>query len=68
MLKRLNANYIKIKNSRMFAPLLKPIHETMYGDNLDMILSDQEYAKAADLKIRYKIVKKIENFLLIKPL
>lgn len=64
-----NASYEGInKISEVYPYIRKPIKEIMDKYNLDMILLNEEYAKAADLKIRHRIVKKIENFLLIKPL
>ena len=64
-----NANYTTInKISEVYPYLRKPIRKIMEKYDLDMILLNQEYAQPEDLKIRYKIVKKIENFLLIKPL
>ena len=64
-----NANYTDInKISEVYPYIKKPIKEIMKKYNLDMVLLNEEYAKAEDLKIRYKLIKKIENFLLIKPL
>ena len=64
-----NASYEDInKISEVYPYIRRPIGEIMDKYSLDMILLNEEYAKVADLKIRYKIVKKIENFLLIKPL
>jgi hypothetical protein len=64
-----NANYADInKISEVYPYIKKPIREIMNKHNLDMILLNEEYAKAVDLKVRYKIVKRIENFLLLKPL
>jgi len=64
-----NANYTNINNiSDVYPYIKKPIKEIIKKHNLDTILLNKEYAKAEDLKIRYKIVKEIENFLLIKPL
>ncbi len=64
-----NAGYSTInKISDVYPYIKKPIGEIMKKQNLDMILLNEDYAKAADLKIRYKIIKRIDNFLLIKPL
>jgi len=64
-----NANYTTInKISEVYPYLRKPIRKIMEKYDLDMILLNEEYAQPEDLKIRYKIVKKIENFLLIKLL
>lgn len=64
-----NANYTDIqKISEVYPYIRKPIKEIMKKYSLDMILLNEEYARATDLKVRFKILKKIENFLLIKPL
>lgn len=64
-----NASYKTInKISEVYPYIRRPIKEVMDKYSLDMILLNEEYAKVEDLKIRYKIVKKMENFLLIKPL
>lgn len=64
-----NASYEGInKISEVYPYIRRPIKEIMDNYNLDMILLNEEYTKAADLKIEFRIVKKIKNFLLIKPL
>lgn len=65
-----NANYADINNiSDVYPYIKKPIREIMKKYNLDMVLLNEEYAKVDDLKLRrYKITKRVENFLLIKPL
>lgn len=64
-----NASYEGIdKISEVYPYIGRPIKEIMDKYDLDMIFLNEEYAKAADLKIEFRIVKKIENFLLIKPL
>ncbi len=64
-----NAGYSTInKISDVYPYIKKPIGEIMKKQNLDMILLNEDYAKAADLKIRYKIIKRIDNFLLMKLL
>lgn len=64
-----NASYEGInKISEVYPYIVRPIKEIMDRYNLDMILLNEEYAKVADLEIEFKIVKKIKNFLLIKPL
>lgn len=64
-----NADYLTIsKISDVYPFIKKPIKEIMEKNKLDMILLNEEYAKVDELKINYKIIKRIENFLLIKPL
>lgn len=61
-----NASYATIdKISEVYPYIRRPISEIMKKYNLDMILLNEEYAQAEDLKIKYRIIKKIENFLLI---
>lgn len=64
-----NANYTTIERiSDVYPYLKKPIRAIMKEHNLDMILLNEEYARARDLKIRYKVIKKIDNFFLLRPL
>lgn len=64
-----NASYAGInKISEVYPYFRKPVREIMKKYNLDMILLNEEYAKATDLKIKYKAIRKIDNFLLIKVL
>jgi len=63
-----NANYSEInKISEVYPYIKKPLKGIMEKYDLDMILLNENYVKVEDLKIRYKIVKSIDNFLLIKP-
>lgn len=64
-----NADYTNIeKISDVYPYLRKPISEIMHLYNLDMILLNEEYATLKDLKLgKYKIVKRIDNVLLIQP-
>ncbi len=64
-----NASYSTINSiSDVYPYIQKPIRNIMKSHNLDMILLNEDYAKAKDLKLgRYKIVKKIDNFVLLKP-
>lgn len=65
-----NANYTDIqKIADVYPYLRKPAREIMKRYNLEMILLNEDYANIKDLKLgRYKIIKKIENFLLVEPL
>lgn len=65
-----NASYSTInKISEIYPYIKKPIGEIMKTYNLDMILLNQDYATIEDLKLKnYKILKKIGNFVLIRPL
>jgi hypothetical protein len=65
-----NANYATIsKISDVYPYLRKPISEIMEKHDLDMILLNEDYASAEDLKLgKYKIVKKFANFLLLEQL
>ncbi len=64
-----NASYASInKLSEVYPYLRKPVGEIMRKYNLDMILLNEDYANIKDLKLgRYKIIKRINNFLLIEP-
>lgn len=65
-----NASYSNIdKISEVYPYLKKPIKEVMKKYSLDMILLNEDYTKISDLKLeKYKIIKRIDNFSLIKPL
>lgn len=65
-----NASYSTIdKISEVYPYLRKPIAGIMKKHDLDLILLNEQYAEVKDLKLgKYNIVKKIDNFLLIKPL
>lgn len=64
-----NASYESMyKMSEVYPYIRRPIKEIMKKYSLGMILLNENYANAKDLKIRYKIIKKIGNFLLLKPL
>lgn len=64
-----NASYATInKISEVYPYIRRPIPEIMKKHNLDIILLNEEYSKSSNLKLgRYKIVKRIDNFILIKP-
>lgn len=64
-----NASYRTIDEiSDVYPYIRKPVNQIMKKYSLDMILLNEDYAEAKDLKIdKFKIVKKIDNFLLIKP-
>lgn len=63
-----NADYAGInKISEVYPYLRKPISEIMKKYSLDMILINTDYATIEDLKLtNYEVVKKINNFVLIK--
>lgn len=63
-----NADYKSIeKISDVYPYIRKSIKNIMNNHALDLVLLNTDYATISDLKIKkYKIVKKIENFLLIK--
>ncbi len=65
-----NADYKNInKISDIYPYIRKPIKDVMKKYHLDMILLNEEYSKINDLNLeKYRIVKRIDNFLLIKPL
>lgn len=65
-----NANYANInKISDIYPYLRKPVKEIMKKHGLDLVFLNENYATISDLKIKsYKIIKKIDNFVLIKPL
>ena len=65
-----NADYTNIeKISDVYPFLKKPIEQVMRKHNLDHILLNENYAKLEELGMKkYKIVKKVENYLLIRPL
>ena len=65
-----NADYAHIeKISDVYPFLKKPITQIMQQHNLDAILLNENYASLEDLKMkRYAVIKKIDNFLLVKPL
>lgn len=62
-----NADYADIgRISDVYPYLKKPINSIMKEYKLDAILLNEDYASLKDLKIsKYKVLKKIENFLLI---
>lgn len=64
-----NASYSSIhKISDIYPYIKKPIREIMKKHDLEMILLNEDYAKANDLKMgKYKVVKKVDNFVLFKP-
>lgn len=64
-----NADYKNIeKISDVYPYIKKPISQIMKNYSLDMILLNSDYAKIEDLKLnKYKIIKQIGNFYLIKP-
>lgn len=63
-----NADYTHIHKIKDVYPFIeKPIKEIMRKYELDMILLNESYASIEDLKIdEYKIIKKIDNFVLIE--
>lgn len=63
-----NASYATInKISEVYPYMQKPAREIMKKYGLDMILLNEEYASIEDLKLEnYKIVRRIDNFLLIE--
>ena len=65
-----NADYSNInKISEVYPYLKKPVADIMKKYALNMILLNEDYAKIEDLNLdKYKIVKKFDNFLLIRPL
>ncbi len=65
-----NASYSNIdKISEVYPYIKKPVIEIMKKYDLDMILLNEEYARIKDLRLdKYTVVKKINNFFLIKPL
>lgn len=65
-----NASYATIdKISDVYPFIKKPIEKLMADHKLDMILLNEEYSSINSLNLKkYKIIKKIENFSLIKPL
>lgn len=65
-----NAGYANIvKISEVYPYLRIPILRVMEKYSLDAILLNEEYAKVDELRLKkYKIVKKVKNFLLIRPL
>lgn len=65
-----NADYARInKISEVYPYIKRPIREIMKKYNLNHILLNKDYATITDLKIKsYKIVKKIDNFVLIKQI
>lgn len=64
-----NASYESMhKISEVYPYLRRPVKEIMKKYSLDMILLNENYTNAKDLRIRYRIIKKIGNFLLLKPL
>lgn len=64
-----NADYTNIeKISEVYPYLRKPVRKIMEKYKLDMILLNEKYARVEDLKIhKWRMVKKIENFILLKP-
>lgn len=64
-----NADYANIeKISDIYPYLKKPIRQIMKKYQLDAILLNSDYATIADLKVgKHKIVKKFDNYLLVKP-
>lgn len=65
-----NANYAGIeKISDIYPFIKKPIEQIMKEYNLDAILLNEDYSTIKDLRLeKYKVLKKIKNFALIKPL
>lgn len=63
-----NAGYANEREIEDVYPFIrKPIEKIMEEHKLDLILLDKDYAKITDLKLkRYKLVRQIDNFLLIK--
>lgn len=63
-----NASYASIdKISEVYPYLRKSVPYIMKKYNLEMILLNEDYAKVQDLNLaRYKIIYKINNFILIK--
>lgn len=64
-----NADYANIETiSDVYPYIKKPIPEIMRIHNLNMILLNKDYAKIVDLKLdSYRIIKEVDNFVLIKP-
>lgn len=64
-----NASYATInKISDVYPYIRKPIIEIMKEKNLDAMLINTDYTKIEELKIKkYKIVKEIGNFALLRP-
>lgn len=64
-----NANYESMnKIAEVYPYIRKPVKEVMKKYSLEMILLNEDYAKVKDLKLgRYTIIKKINNFVLLKP-
>lgn len=64
-----NASYASInKISEVYPYLKKEIPYIMKKYNLDMILLNEDYAKIEDLNLRgYKIICRVNNFVLVKP-
>mgnify|MGYP001576219653 CR=1 FL=1 len=55
--------------SEVYPYVRKPLGEIMKKYNLDMILLNSDYVSLDDLGLRrYKVMKQIDNFYLIKPL
>ncbi len=65
-----NASYANInKISEVYPYLRRPISQIVDKYNLDMILLNEDYVDVKDLKLKkYELVKKFDNFLLIKLL
>ena len=65
-----NADYANIeKISDVYPFLRQPIKQIMEKHGLDQVLLNEEYAKVNELNMKkYKIIKKVENYLLIQPL
>ncbi len=63
-----NASYANInKISEVYPYLRKPIPYIMKKYNLEMVLLNEDYARVQDLNLtRYKIIYKINNFILVK--
>lgn len=65
-----NASYANIEKISDIYPFMKePTEQIMREHDLDAILLNEDYVTIKDLRLeKYNILKKIDNFILIKPL